>query len=341
MLLWHNGYSQKPDYDSDRYWLALPWKNDMADKVPQGCNCLNKQSEAVADVFYIHPTTFYFRGAANDRLRLPSTHKLNKQVLLYQASVFNECFAVFAPLYRQVSHYEMRELTEKSMKARELAYQDIKKAFTHFLAAFNNNRPFVIAAHGQGSQLGFRLIADMIDTDSALAGRFIAAYLPGYIITPAQLNSLKQINYGHSPTDTKCIISWQTIGIDGYKDDMTDHSFIYKNNGFKKYENDEILGINPLTWSGNDTTRVNEIFHLGSAKPARRHKLAVVMENYLSVGLSDGWAVISKPKAQLFNATGKNYHVYDYNLFYLNIRHNACQRLATYLDQNKSDFKSE
>ena len=45
-----------PDYRQDRYWAALPWRQDEADLTPDGL--AGRQAEAPVDVFFLHPTTY-------------------------------------------------------------------------------------------------------------------------------------------------------------------------------------------------------------------------------------------------------------------------------------------
>ena len=47
-----------PDYTQSEAWAALPTKEDRADKTPLKSNIIEKQTDAKADVFFLHPTTF-------------------------------------------------------------------------------------------------------------------------------------------------------------------------------------------------------------------------------------------------------------------------------------------
>ncbi len=51
----------------------------------------------------------------------------------------------------------------------------------------------------------------------------------------------------------------------------------------------------------------------------------------------DGALVISRPEVEGYSymPMGRdNYHVYDYTLFYMNIRRNVAERVAAYLSQS-------
>src|SRR5689334_10472027 len=45
-----------PDYSDLYFWAAHPWKKDMSDSIPGFLG--NETRDSLADVFYMHPTTF-------------------------------------------------------------------------------------------------------------------------------------------------------------------------------------------------------------------------------------------------------------------------------------------
>jgi hypothetical protein len=330
LVAYQLGIAQSLNYSNDKLWLALPNKADNADAVPNYNDRVDKQATAVADVFYIHPTTYFGGASRNDRFRKPSVKRIAKSVMLSQASAFNQCYKIYAPRYRQVSLKILRENNQETDKALDFAYADVKLAFDYYLKNYNHGRPFAIAAHSQGSYHAIRLIKDFIDGDS-LVNQLVAAYIGGHVVMKVQMDSVfSKVNYCNTAEATGCLLNWQTLGNDGYYQDMIDHA-----NVFYKGENiaatGERLCVNPVSWN-TDSAMVDKVNHLGSVKLASRKKeLKVVMVNYLDTKVQNGFVYIDKPKGKLFNATGKNYHIYDYNLFYLNISANACQRLDAWL----------
>src|ERR1700733_11519637 len=48
--------SSKPGYSNLNYWAAHPFKNDPSDAVP--LDLKNEPKDTLADVFFIHPTTY-------------------------------------------------------------------------------------------------------------------------------------------------------------------------------------------------------------------------------------------------------------------------------------------
>ena len=81
------------------------------------------------------------------------------------------------PFYRQ-AHYRIfvEPYAAQGKQAGVIAYQDVKKAFIHFLENFNESRPIIIASHSQGSIHGKRLLKEFFD-GKPLQKKLIAAYL--------------------------------------------------------------------------------------------------------------------------------------------------------------------
>ena len=65
------------------------------------------------------------------------------------ATTFAETVAPPAPDYFNLEHWAALPGREDAL---ELAYTDIEAAFEHYLAEYNNGRPFIIAGHSQGAQ---------------------------------------------------------------------------------------------------------------------------------------------------------------------------------------------
>src|SRR6478735_10304619 len=154
-----------PEYNKLEFWAAHPSKPDPADQLP----LILKNNSAVDTsvvVFFIHPTTF----TADDRTEwnadlsdIDINKKTDEKPILYQASAFNQ-FPVYAPRYRQ-AHIRayFTDDTANARAAFDLAYTDIKNAFTEFLKEAHG-RPFIIASHSQGSTHAIRLLKEFVDS---------------------------------------------------------------------------------------------------------------------------------------------------------------------------------
>ena len=190
-----------PDYTKPASWAALPGSEDGADVSPGGL-ALDRQAEAGADVFYVHPTTYVSRQSWNQPLDDPDANeRLNSWVLRSQASAFNGCCRVFVPKYRQATLAAFFDIEGDGGKALDLAYGDVVRAFEHFIEVHNSDRPFIIAGHSQGARHADRLIREKLS--GSQRARLVAAYTIGQALTgePA-------LPVCGAPDQTGCQIGW-------------------------------------------------------------------------------------------------------------------------------------
>ena len=163
-----------PDYANPLHWAALPDRDDLADSVPVGA--VDRQATAPVDLFFLHPTTFLSRQAWNQSLDDAATNRLTDEMVMRgQASLFNGCCHIYAPRYRQATLAAFFDDSQSGPRALALAYEDVVAAFRYYVTHFNQGRPFVLAAHSQGSRHADYLMAEEI-VGTELADRMIAAY---------------------------------------------------------------------------------------------------------------------------------------------------------------------
>lgn len=303
----------KPDYSQASHWAALPQKQDYADLTPADV-FQDAQSSAAVDVFFIYPTIYEGRKSWNADVNDPKmNHEIEVSTILNQATVFNGDCRVYSPFYRQMSlkgyHKSGQKDSLSKKQALDLAYQDVKAAFEYYLKNYNNGRPFIIAGHSQGTQHGVRLVLEMID-GKPLQKQMIAAYLPGIAY---RADAFKQIPVGSSPAQTGCILNWNCI----LENKESNYADWYK----------QTFVVNPVNWKSD-----------GTPAPASEHK-GMVWKNFtwdkdrtLRTSTHNGTLWVQNPiKLPL----KKNFHIGDYNLFWVNIRENVGVRVQAYLQQNK------
>jgi hypothetical protein len=299
-----------PNYAQADAWAALPDKKDNADRVPDATLLKDQQASADIDVFFLHPTTYtYGKGNIhwNGDLRDNTLNdKTDKGTILNQASIFNGVGKVYAPRYRQ-AHIEAFWTTDTASanRAFEIAYSDIKAAFEYFLNHYNKSRPIMIASHSQGTKHAERLLREYFD-EKPLQRRLVAAYIVGL---PVSKRAFKTILPCETPEQTSCFCSWRTFERGFYP-------------AIHKKDND-IVVTNPLTWK-MDTVYAPATLNQGSVFL----KFNKLQTNMVDAQVHDGILWIKKP-----SFTGSslirthNYHMGDYNLFYMNIRENAKNRV--------------
>lgn len=311
-----------PDYSNPDHWAALPSKKDNADRRPLD-SLPDNQAIAEADVFFLHPTTYtgdrgqkMWNAPVNDAAL---NAKTDGGAILYQASAFNGAGRVYAPRYRQAHIYAyFAKATEKetARQAFELAYEDVKAAFQYYMKHYNQGRPIIIATHSQGATHGMRLVKEFFD-DKPLRPQLIAAYLVGMPVPRDYFSTLKPCE---QPDETGCYCSWRTYRRDHYPEGKAYAAYIADITGGKG--DSSIVVTNPLLWQNN-----------GEYAPPTLNKGAVLRNfNQIMPQLADaqtykGILWVTKPKfpgSFLFRT--KNYHIVDFNFFYLNVRENAMLR---------------
>ncbi|MCR9277699.1 MAG: DUF3089 domain-containing protein [Pseudomonadaceae bacterium] len=298
-----------PNYSLAEHWAALPSVDDNAD-VTLG-NASDAQSTAAVDVFFIYPTTFITSEGWNAPLDHDGANEIiDDMVLPHQASAFNGCCAVYAPRYRQATMYSFFDQEGDGKSSLDLAYGDVVAAFEYFLEHFSKGRPFIIAGHSQGARHAELLLNEHV-YGTPLADRLVAAYPVGFNLSKGSLPVCA------TPLETGCAVTWNTVGP-----------------GFQPFEDtSDMICVNPLTF---DTSKPDAGFdaNLGSLLSDTDGSISVI-DGAADGQCANGLLTISELRSDSgFNlqmGTG-NYHVYDFSLFYFNIRENAKARVDAFLD---------
>jgi hypothetical protein len=207
---------------------------------------------------------------------------------------------------------------------------DALSAFDYYIKHLNSGRPFILAGHSQGSNIMINLMADYMKKNPEVYKRMIAAYVPGYSITPQYLKQNSELKFARNANDTQVIISYNTVA------------------PTTKIPDPVVLPgamvINPITWTRSEATATASQ-NLGGISldtngyavlDARRQPKKVL-------GFAD--ARIDKAKGELICSTVDTatlnpgngmvaagiFHNYDYPFYYFDIRANAANRIARYL----------
>ncbi len=306
-----------PDYSNPDNWAASPYKMDTSDKIPEGLN--DEETDKKADVFFVHPTSYFDEADTASWNAWLSDTVVNGETdyksILFQASVFNGSCRVFAPRYRQANmevFYKMG--TPEAKAAFDLAYSDVKTAFLYYLQNENKNRPIVIASHSQGTLHAIRLLQEFFD-DLPLQNQLVCAYIPGYRI---KKDAFKSIPVSEKPNQTGCFAGWRSYE----KGEIPDRVLV---------ENGDCVCVNPLTWntSENWIPKVNHLGIMNGFDKIIPHTVAAGIEPKTKILWVESPDVILEGMKN-----GKDLHVYDFNLFWLNIRENVKLRIDKWLTEN-------
>jgi len=302
------------DYSDLALWASHPDKNDAADGVPVP-TLSDNQATAAVDVFFVHPTTYTKKFIDEDWNAPIDNRELNEKTenstIKLQASVFNGSAKIYAPFYRQahLDSFYPKKAGTNAKPAFELAYTDVRNAFDQFLK-FSNGRPFIIASHSQGTLHAAQLVKEKIDGTS-LKERLVAAYLVGM---PVKHGTFENIPVCDDPSDTGCYVAWRTYGKKGGP-----------KKGWRTQEN--ITVVNPITW-----TLDTEYSEFSDHEGIVMGKFNKVLKERTRAKIAGNVLWITKPKIfGSFLIMSKNWHVADFNMFWMDIRTNVENRVNTFL----------
>jgi hypothetical protein len=329
----------EPDYSNLDSWAALPDRKDAADVLPGG-DVQDRQQTAEVDVFFVHPTTYFGTGSWNQSLDDGSTNQLTDLfVLRSQASVFNSCCRIYAPRYRQATIYSFLDKSGSGTSALQLAYEDVQRAFDYFIEHYNQGRPFILASHSQGSVHVRNLLEKRI-TGTPLRERLVAAYPIGFgIDRDLMAKVVPDMPVCKSAQQIGCVVTWNAVGPHASKFADTSKS----------------ICVNPLTWrvdgaAAERSLNIGAVSYPGTfegsiadvkALPQDFIDAQPILENGVAdAQCVDGMLLVKEIHSENFKARpmGRdNYHIYDYNLFHMNLRRNIEERVAKYLAEHPNN----
>jgi hypothetical protein len=314
-------------YDRADMWIARPdIPNDPSLWTPPG---MKRSGQMRAEVFFIHPTSYLQKSRWIAPLDDPESQWRARLFVQSQAGAFNDIGEVWAPKYRQATFGAFLTTKADAARALDFAYRDVLAAFEAFLRQVPKDRPIILAAHSQGSYHLTRLLAERIK-GHAEAKRIVAAYVVGWPISvTADLPALG-LPACEQPGQARCILSWQSFAEPADPKMITDVYDATKGETGLSRAGSPMLCVNPVTGVRN------------GAAPARANLGTLIPNEKLTEGRLQAPGVAARcdvrgflliadpPTLGPYVLPGNNYHVYDYALFWLNIRRDAAARLATF-----------
>jgi hypothetical protein len=215
-----------------------------------------------------------------------------------------------------------------------LAYTDVREAFRNFLRQRGGARPFFVASHSQGSVLAYRLLREEI-SGTPLQRELVAAWLIGApILEKAVAEQIPDIPPCASPEQVGCILGWNarsptyTPGVFEFRS-LGPDGRVVDDHGAR-------LCVNPLSFRHDDVA-------VGAAENRGAVFLdatpPLVAPGFASAQCREGTLVIAaigRPprdfmSSLLDRALGEgNFHPIEFQLFFMNIRHNAAVRAEAF-----------
>jgi pimeloyl-ACP methyl ester carboxylesterase len=315
-------------YARKELWLARPgMAEDPSQWTPPG---VTSAGPLRASVFFIHPTSYLQTSRWNAPLDDPESQWRARLFVRSQASAFNGIGEIWAPKYRQATFGAFLTTEADAQKALAFAYRDVAAAFEEFLREAPEDRPIILAGHSQGSLHLMRLLAERI-AGRPEAKRIAAAYVIGWPVSlTADLPALG-LPGCERPGQPGCILSWQSFAEPADPKMVTD---VY----------DASMGPTGVSRAGSPMLCVNPLTGArGGEAPAEANLGTLVPNKDLTAGELKapgvparcdprGFLLIGEdgPDLGAYVLPGNNYHVYDYALFWANIRADAAARLAAW-----------
>jgi hypothetical protein len=335
-----------PDYNNASSWVVTPDEVRLSTVTPDSLPAL-PAAETEADVFFVHPTSYFGRENWNaDIGDLAANTFLETLVVPGQMTVFNACCRIYAPRYRQATLYVFMEADDSGRQALEIAYDDVRRAFSYYLVEHNEGRPFILASHSQGTLHAIRLLEEEI-ANNDVRERLIAAYLPGFALPEDKWRKAGTVPICQTAKDATCVVAWDTYGKTGGPKHATDQSEHYyanaKGGHWERRSGKKAICVNPMSWS-TDGAIAARALHKGATyvelpgirNTSTQPALAPLARRDISARCGeDGYLYISEPSSPVYRIgklPGENYHAHDYSLFYGNIRDNAVDRVNAYLN---------
>ena len=179
------------------------------------------EGTAPVDCFYVYPTIpgIDFGPEQLNDLE-PLTTLPNKVLVLeLQAARYTEVCNLYAPVYRAMTQSGWTAPPDQQEAALDFAYQDVHDAFKHYIANFNNGRPFVLVGHSQGSVHLERLTREELDDqNAALRDQFVSGLLIGGMVQVPPDNdvggSFETIPLCRMDNQTACVIAYNSYAAD-------------------------------------------------------------------------------------------------------------------------------
>lgn len=307
---------------------------DYADEANWAYNGIGEGKSA--DLFIVGPSVF--RGTdtvLNMSLQDEKTKYKFLGALNMEQGIYSDTCRMYAPYYRQcsLSVYGIEQKAEEkgiipgstehtgTLSGNfNLAYSDVKRAFTYYLAHKNNGRLFVLAGFSQGSEMVLRLMEDF-GKDPQVKNRLVAAYMIGWRVTQQDIDRHPYLKMAQNESDTGVIVSFNS-------EDPTITGSLLVPAGVHS------LSINPLNWK-TDSTPADKSQNLGACFTGYsgevQEEIPQLTGAYIdpvrgTLKVTDIKEAMYPPQIAIFGPGV--YHLYDYMFFYRNLQKNVAVRTA-------------
>ncbi len=282
-----------------------------------------------AAIFFIHPTSYVAKERWNATLDDVESQQRARVFLRGLSSPFSDAGAIWAPRYRQAAVGAFLTTKPEGKQAIAAAYQDVLLAFDAFVSAQKKNTPIILAGHSQGALHLTHLLRDRV-AGKPLAKRIVAAYVVGWPVSIEADIPAMGLSACTVPDQTQCVMSWQSFAEPAdYNRILQAYNSTIGLTGQNRKDT-HILCTNPL--NGGAAPSDNAEANLGTLKPNGDLSAGELIKSAVPARCDDnGFLLIGDPPDMgPYRLPGNNYHVYDYPLFWSNVRTDALRRLQKF-----------
>lgn len=305
--------TEKLDYSNPRMWYAN-----------------NQNLTSDVDVFYITPTCVRdWTDSAGVVHHQMDVENMKQRAAIdgsntLACALFSKSCRFYSPYYRQITMESWMQPQEEIEARYQSAHQDIIAAFTYYMKNLNQGRPFILAGHSQGAKAVLELLKHTVTQQQHQ--KMVAAYMFGFEIRQADLNNHELLKPAQDSLDCGVVVCYNSVS---------------KPKAILPLFKDNVVAINPINWH-TDTKYATAKENLGSVffkKDGRSDTLFYQVgaridpsiHTLVIDGLNDDEYYI--PSVGKLFPKG-NYHVYEINLYFLNLQKNIKQRIEAF-KQNK------
>lgn len=323
----------KNKYEEPGMWYSIAGKRESNPTLwqPDGAQDINPRGPAA--IFFVHPTSYISKDSWNAPLENAEVTERTKIFLRGLASPFASAGEIWAPKYRQATVGAFLTKEPAGQKALDAAYEDVLQSFDRFIEQQQGDRPIILAGHSQGSRHLTYLLRDRV-AGKPLAKRIVAAYVVGWPISITSDLDTLGLPACSGPDEAGCIMSWQSFAEPADYKLIIDYFGITEGFNGMSRKDTNIVCTNPLNGGGLPNAQAEE--NLGTLKANAELSSGELIVGQVPARCDErGFLLIGDPVDMgAYVLPGNNYHVYDYPLFWANVRQDALRRTRAFLSQN-------
>jgi len=303
-------YDEKVDYSDPENWMELPENPDKP-----------------VDVIYLYPTVYGTVEAATDDIA--DIDDVSMRILaiyssVSQAGVFEESCNVYIPYYRQFTVDRLLDMIKNSPESLYYcASRDIYLMLDYYFEHLNEERPYILAGHSQGSVWLTVILEEYMKEHPEYLENMVAAYAIGYSVTEEYLARNPHLKFAEGKDDTGVIISYNTEG----PGNKSQYNCVVKEGA---------LSINPINWKRDDTYASAEenAGSLSSDGEIIEHYADAKVDTQRGVVICGSVELSAETKDALKEYFGtESFHLQDYSLYFNNLQQNVEDRIKSFMEQ--------